>query len=206
VKNLFIFFICFLFSVDIFSQVLPKQFKNDRFKELVSNHSQIAILPLNVSIIQKENKRRSLDENQLKNQQVSISLSFITNLYKNILSSKGRKLKIKIQNPNESLRILESKSFDLSNLDKYKSSEICDALGVNAVLRGLLVNQRTRSNALGSVSVMGLSLENKNSFEINIFDSSNRLLWKLEKSLSSNNLNEIIFRFIDLTTSKFPYK
>ena len=205
-KNLFIFFICFLFSVDIFSQVLPKQFKNDRFKELVSNHSQIAILPLNVSIIQKENKRRSLDENQLKNQQVSISLSFITNLYKNILSSKGRKLKIKIQNPNESLRILESKSFDLSNLDKYKSSEICDVLGVNAVLRGLLVNQRTRSNALGSVSVMGLSLENKNSFEINIFDSSNRLLWKLEKSLSSNNLNEIIFRFIDLTTSKFPYK
>ena len=127
-KNLFIFFICFLFSVDIFSQVLPKQFKNDRFRELVSNHSQIAILPLNVSIIQKENKRRSLDENQLKNQQVSISLSFITNLYKNILSSKGRKLKIKIQNPNESLRILESKSFDLSNLDKYKSAQPIEAI------------------------------------------------------------------------------
>jgi hypothetical protein len=76
---------------------------------------------------------------------------------------------------------------------------------VDAIVIGTFINSRTIAKGLGSISLMGFSVENKNDIKVEIFDSRDKLLWRYSRKMSGNDVNAVIYESMGFIGKRFPY-
>jgi len=201
---LLVFFSYFLIQQYSYSQDNLKNYKIEGIDNMVKDHVIVAVLPFNFKIIQKEKSRKKLTPQQIMNEEYSLSLGSQVTLFK-YLYSKPKKLLVNVQRPNITIKLLSESGIDISNFNNISKKKLCEILGVNAVIIGTFVNSRTIAKGLGSVSVMGFSVENKNDVKVEIYDSSDKLLWRYSRKMSGNNVNMVINESMGFIGKRFPY-
>ncbi|HIF49062.1 MAG TPA: hypothetical protein EYQ68_04075 [Cytophagales bacterium] len=199
-----IFFSYFLIQYYSFSQDYLKNYKIDGIDNMVQNHKNIAILPFKFKIIQKEKSRKKLTPKQLMNEEYSLSLGTTATLFR-YLYSKPKKLLVNVQPPNNTIRLLSQSGIDLSEIESVSKKKLCEILGVDAIVIGTFINSRTIAKGLGSISLMGFSVENKNDIKVEIFDSRDKLLWRYSRKMSGNDVNAVIYESMGFIGKRFPY-
>ncbi|HEX7016206.1 MAG TPA: hypothetical protein VF191_11915 [Cyclobacteriaceae bacterium] len=186
---------------------------NPNFGTLAKNHKVLAILPFKAIVKLRPKQMKEMTPEQLEQLQKDEGLAVQSALQSYFLKRKEqRDLTISFQDIGTSNALLAKRGIDGSNIDTYTPKELCDILGVDGIISGLLSTDKPMSEgasvALG-VLVGYYGSTNSGKCTININDGeTGELLWKYEKTLSrslGSDTNSVINTMMRKASRKFPY-
>jgi hypothetical protein len=199
-------------SLAAFSQT-KEIYVNPAFNELAKDHKVIAILPFKAIINLRPKQMEKMTPEQHAKLQEDEGLAVQSSLLTYFLKRKEQhNFVITFKDVNTINAILLKNDIDQSNIDKFTPAELCELLGVDAIISGTLKSDKPMSD--GASLAMGVLVgfygaTNSGKCNININDGkTGDLLWKYEKTLSrslGSDTNTIINAMMRKASRKLPY-
>ena len=186
------------------------------FYRLEQNHRSLGILPIKV-YISPEKQGAKTTQQDLDQRAATYREAFQGYLYSGLKTgAEEDKYSVTFQDIEITNAILEKHlgvkpTFDL--LAHMTMAEICDLLGVDALVTGSLTLTRAMGNtaAIASILLTGLGGNtNEGTFSLSIYEGqNNRLIWTYELDGTGSVLSSeesVSKKMIDLVIRKFPYR
>lgn len=157
-------------------------------EEVVAQHETVAILPFEVTLVLKPNKRKKLTQAEFNGLLTEDARAVQELLYDYLLKRFQRKsLSIRVQDIYETNSRLTQAGVSALDLHKYSRKDLAHLLGVDAVIGGKLQTNRPLSDKQNVVpksvfDALGKQVEGKT--DISVYDgASGTLLWKYENTI-----------------------
>jgi hypothetical protein len=195
----------------LFSGVYSQKdiYESDKFEDLSSDHTTLAILPFFTYLDLDDNVSRAelskLEEKEGYAVQNALETYF----------GRGRKKKkfsVEFQNTDNTNAILSQNSITYDNIDTYTIRELSKFLGVDGIISGNLdLNILLSEGVPSEFSFIDYILGDASCGRIGIKLSdgdTGKLLWKYEEAInkkSGKNTDDLIDKMMKKATRKFPY-
>ena len=186
---------------------------NPKFYSLAKDHKTVAVLPFTVQVGLRPKERASMTDEQLYEMQRTEGIAAQNALVSWFLKNKNSdSYKVQFQDVSTTNAMLLKAGIDISNLTMYTPSELAAALGVDAVMGGMIKTSKPLSE--GASLAMGALVgfygsTNTANIAINLNDSAGgALLWKYENDLEGSlgsDMDAIIDALMRRAAKKFPY-
>lgn len=186
---------------------------NPKFYSLAKDHKTVAVLPFTVQIGLRPKERASLTDEQLHNMQRNEGISAQNALVSWFLKKQNSKnYEVQFQDVSTTNALLLKAGMDINNLTMYTPAELATALGVDAVMGGMIKTTKPLSDgaSLAMGALVGFyGATNTGDIAINLNDSeAGSLLWKYENDLSGSlgsDMDAIMDALMRKAAKKFPY-
>jgi hypothetical protein len=195
----------------LFSGVYSQKdiYESDKFEDLSSDHTTLAILPFFTYLDLDDNVSRAelskLEEKEGYAVQNALETYF----------GRGRKKKkfsVEFQNTDNTNAILSQNSITYDNIDTYTIRELSKFLGVDGIISGnldlnILLSEGVPSEFSFIDYILGDASYGRIGIKISDGDTG-KLLWKYEEAInkkSGNNTDDLIDKMMKKATRKFPY-
>lgn len=145
--------LCLLITSAIFAQT--KLYVHPDAKDYVSNTKTIAILPLDTSVKLRPKELKDFTAEQIIEMENAEALSIQKAMYSWFLTRKKRgELLVNVQNPTVTNSLLKKAGIDVLKAYEELPKDICNLLGVEAIVTGKFSTNKPMSNA----AALGLAL------------------------------------------------
>lgn len=145
--------LCLLITSAIFAQT--KLYVHPDAKDYVSNTKTIAILPLDTSVKLRPKELKDFTAEQIIEMENAEALSIQKAMYSWFLIRKKRgELLVDVQNPTVTNSLLKKAGIDVLKAYEELPKDICNLLGVEAIVTGKFSTNKPMSNA----AALGLAL------------------------------------------------
>lgn len=195
----------------LFSGVYSQKdiYESDKFEDLSSDHTTLAILPFFTYLDLDDNVSRAelskLEEKEGYAVQNALETYF----------GRGRKKKkfsVEFQNTDNTNAILSQNSITYDNIDTYTIRELSKFLGVDGIISGnldlnILLSEGVPSEFSFIDYILGDASYGRIGIKISDGDTG-KLLWKYEEAInkkSGKNTDDLIDKMMKKATRKFPY-
>ncbi len=186
-------------------------YESKQFSEISKEHKTIAIIPFLATL----NLENAADFSKEEIKKLGEKEGFtVQNALENyfLRRKKKKKIKVDIQNTEDTNALLRKNNITLKNINVYTTQELCNILGVDAIISGNIKLKALISQGV-STSYDFISLITGKSdygrIAIKISDGkTGKLLWKYEKTISrkaGKNTYVIIEKMMRKAARKFPY-
>ncbi len=186
---------------------------NPKFYSLAKDHKKVAVLPFSVQLGLRPKERESISDEQLKQMEQKEGISAQNALVSWFLRKQNaQNYEIQFQDVATTNALLLKAGKDIHNLAVYTPDELAKALGVDAVMGGMI--QSTKPMSDGASIAMNVLVgfsgpTNTGNIIINLNDSQEgALLWKYDNDLSGSlgsNMDQIMDSLMRKAARKFPY-
>ena len=189
-------------------------YTNPRFDSIAKEHSNLAIIPFDVSINLRPREKEKLKAGELENLEKKEGEAVQSAIQTYFLKQKEREsFKVNFQDVSKTNALLAKNNWTNDSLRTKTKEEICSLLGVDGVISGTLFTDKPMSEgasiAIGIVfGVWGPT--NSGKCTINVHEGKqSELLWKYEKTLSrsmGSDINSVINVMMRKASRRFPYE
>ncbi len=191
----------------------PTIYMAPNFEKAKSKHKQLAILPFDVLITMKK-LPKDMTAEMLKDQEKNTGFSIQSHSYTYFLKEMSKNnYTVTFQDIDKTNALLNKAGFSYDKLKEFSKEELCNTLGVDAVISGKVTMDKPMSDG-GAVAV-GLifgvwTSTNKVDVSMTIHDKNNSdLLWKYdwvaEGSVGSSS-EQLTKGLMKNVSKKFPYR
>lgn len=191
----------------------PTIYMAPNFEKAKSKHKQLAILPFDVLITMKK-LPKDMTAEMLKDQEKNTGFSIQSHSYTYFLKEMSKNnYTVTFQDIDKTNALLNKAGFSYDKLKEFSKEELCNTLGVDAVISGKVTMDKPMSDG-GAVAV-GLifgvwTSTNKVDVSMTIHDKNNSdLLWKYdwvaEGSVGSSS-EQLTKGLMKNVSKKFPYQ
>ena len=222
-KKLIIILLISMWSLDILAQ---RDYEAPGAKAIVRTHKNFAIIPFKFIITAKKPKKMTQEEfeknteNAERDGRTSCQSAFAARILKKM--SKG-KIAAQLQPVARTNALLSRAEISQTNNDveTYLPEELCEILGVDAVIigsvesakllsTGLAIGLKVASKLVPFGGALGRISSGKSSADLALYDKEGQLLWNwgtrdLKTSDIGSNTDELIDYLMKRATKKFPY-
>jgi len=184
-----------------------------KFYSLAKDHKKIAVIPFHVQLGLRPKERASMSDEQFKEMQRNEGLAAQSALVSWFLKKQNaQNYDVQFQDVNTTNALLKKAGMDINDLSMYTPDELSKALGVDAVMGGMVKTSKPLSE--GASIAMGALIgfygaTNSGNISITLNDSEEGdLLWKYDNDLSGSlgsNMDQIIDSLMRKAARKFPY-
>lgn len=184
-----------------------------KFYSLAKDHKKLAVVPFNVQLGLRPKERASMTDEQFKEMQRNEGLAAQSALVSWFLKKQNaQNYEVQFQDVNTTNALLKKAGMDINDLSMYTPDELTKALGVDAVMGGMVKTSKPLSE--GASIAMGALIgfygsTNSGNISITLNDSEEGdLLWKYDNDLSGSlgsNMDQIIDSLMRKAARKFPY-
>jgi hypothetical protein len=151
--KIFSSFLFLITSITVFSQT--KLYVNPEAEEYVANTVTIAVLPLDTSVKLRPKELKDFTQEQIVEMENTEALSIQKAMYSWFLTREKRgELLVRVQNTTITNSLLKKAGIEPINANEELPSDICDILGVDAIVTGTYSTNKPMSNA----AALGLAL------------------------------------------------
>jgi len=189
-------------------------YTNPRFDSIAKEHSNLAIIPFDVSINLRPREKEKLKAGELENLEKKEGEAVQSAIQTYFLKQKEKEsFKVNFQDVSKTNALLAKNNWTNDSLRTKTKEEICSLLGVDGVISGTLFTDKPMSEgasiAIGIVfGVWGPT--NSGKCTINVHEGKqSELLWKYEKTLSrsmGSDINSVINVMMRKASRRFPYE
>ena len=202
-KNIIFLIVLLSFQVLGFSQT--NFYEDPRFPALAATHETIAILPFDATVTLRPRQMKDISPEQLERMEIAEGEGIQGAMHSWFLKRKKRgSLKVDVQAPNVTRAKLLKAGVTPEMLPAYEPQEICEILGVDAIIMGTFETNKPMSQgaaiALGVLFGVGGSTE-KAVVNLSIYEGENgELMCSYLKNLngglgsSSEDLINVLMR------------
>lgn len=174
-KNIILLFALVSFQVLGFSQT--NFYEDPRFPALATTHETIAILPFDASVTLRPRQMKDISPEQLERMEIAEGEGIQGAMHSWFLKRKKRgSLRVDVQAPNVTRAKLLKAGVTPELLPAYEPKEICEILGVDAIIMGTFETNKPMSQgaaiALGVLFGVGGSTE-KAVVNLSIYEGEN---------------------------------
>jgi hypothetical protein len=219
-KKLIIILLISMWSSDVLAQ---RDYESPGAKAIVRTHKNFAIMPFKFIITARKPKKMTQEEfeknteNAEKDARTSCQAAFAARILKKM--SKG-KIVAQLQPVARTNALLSRSEISQTagNVDTYLPEELCEILGVDAVIIGSVESAKLLSTGLAVglkvasrfVPGLGSISSGKSSADLALYDKEGQLLWNwgtrdLKTSAIGSNTDDLIDYLMKRATKKFPY-
>jgi len=222
-KKLIIILLISMWSSDILAQ---RDYEAPGAKATVRTHKNFAIIPFKFIITAKKPKKMTQEEfeknteNAERDGRTSCQAAFASRILKKM--SKG-KIAAQLQPVARTNALLSRAEISQTNNDveTYLPEELCEILGVDAVIigsvesakllsTGLAIGLKVASKLVPFGGALGRISSGKSSADLALYDKEGQLLWNwgtrdLKTSDIGSNTDDLIDYLMKRATKKFPY-
>ena len=189
-------------------------YTNPRFDSIAKDHSNLAIIPFDVSINLRPKEKEKLKAGELENLEKKEGEAVQSAIQTYFLKQKEKEsFKVNFQDVSKTNALLAKNNWTNDSLRTKTKEEICSLLGVDGVISGTLFTDKPMSEgasvAIGVIfGVWGPT--NSGKCTINVHEAKqSELLWKYEKTLSrsmGSDINSVINVMMRKASRRFPYE
>ena len=199
-----------MFSTSMFGQFIGRVYEHPNMERMVAQHKKVAILPFNYELSVRNMRRVTEEEiaqEEHQNRLEAQSQFYIYALRKLAKSESN----VTFQSPTETIVLLERAGVDVDNIDGYLVGELCDILGVDAVVKGDIFSTRMMNQNLAMVVDIftDINLRTGNSkARIEVIDKNEEIVWAYGKEINSGaytNMSDLIRILMRKSARRFPY-
>lgn len=186
---------------------------NPKFYSLARDHKKIAVVPFTVQLGLRPKERATLTDEQFKDMQRNEGLAAQSALVSWFLKKQNaQNYDIQFQDVSTTNALLLKAGMDINDLSAYTPDELAKALGVDAVMGGMVKTSKPLSD--GASIAMGALIgfygsTNTGNISIKLNDSeAGDLLWKYDNDLSGSlgsDMDSIMDALMRKAAKKFPY-
>ena len=219
-KKFIIILVVSMWSSDVLAQ---RDYEAPGAKAAVRTHKNFAIIPFKFIITARKPKKMTQEEfeknteNAEKDGRTSCQAAFAGRILKKM--SKG-KIVAQLQPVARTNALLNRSEISQTagNVDTYLPEELCEILGVDAVIIGSVESAKLMSTGLAVglkvaskfVPGLGRISSGKSSADLALYDTEGQLLWNwgtrdLKTSAIGSNTDDLIEYLMKRATKKFPY-
>lgn len=189
-------------------------YTNPRFDSIAKDHSNLAILPFDVTINLRPKQKEKLKEGEIENLQKKEGEGVQSAIQTYFLKQKKEdEFKVNFQDVSKTNALLAKSNWTQDSLKSKTREEICALLGVDGIISGTLFTTKPLSEG-ASLAIFfltdGWGPTNSGKCTINVHEAkAGELLWKYEKTLSrslGSDINSIINAMMRKASRKFPYE
>lgn len=208
------YFVFFLMLITLSSQAQfesAKQiYESPNLKAITAKHKKVAILPFTAQITYKRPPKGYTPEGN-KMEEDALAKGIQTSMYTYLLR-KASKYSVSFQDVEKTNTILKQKGV-YDQLDKVTKDSLCAWLGVDAVISGNFLQEKTTSEgaAIAKTVLFG-SLGSKTgsgSLTMQINDKSDgEMIWRFFKSMNDDvfsSTDDLVERMMRKVSRNFPY-
>lgn len=197
----------------VLSSCGPTIYMAPNFEKAKSKHKQLAILPFDVLITIKK-LPKDMTAEMLKDQEKNTGFSIQSHSYTYFLKEMSKNnYTVTFQDIDKTNALLTKAGISYDKLKEFSKEELCNTLGVDAVISGSVVMDKPMSEG-GAVALLILTdiwvTTNKVNVTMTIHDKDNsNLLWKYDWvasgtiGSSSERLTKGLMKNV---SKKFPYR
>lgn len=205
--RVYLFVIVFLFGFQFaFGQTIGKVYTADEALAKIELHEQFAILPFAIQYKPLRNSPKKLSKREIyeiTNREAYVSQNTLMSFV--LKKKKNGHLLVNPQSLKKTNAILAKKNIQPNDLKRFTSKELCELLGVDAVLGGdITISERP---AL-IVAHSGMSPMEKGFGFISLIDKEDELLFRYDKKISSSRIvtsGDVITLLMKKSANRFPY-
>jgi len=201
--------LCLLITSAIFAQT--KLYVHPDAKDYVSNTKTIAILPLNTSVKLRPKELKDFTSEQIIEMENAEALSIQKAMYSWFLTRKKRgELLVDVQNPTVTNSLLKKAGIDVLKAYEELPKDICNLLGVEAIVTGKFSTNKPMSNAAAlGLALFGIGGATQNATaNLDFIHNDNEVVCNYFKNIkgglgsSSDDLINVLMR---KTSRRIPY-
>jgi hypothetical protein len=212
-KKIFTLLVLFLFIYSAsFSQIetAKQTYKSNNFKEVISSHKTVAILPFKVSISYKKMpKGFDFEGNKAEEQKQGINMQQGMFTY---LLRKSSNYTVTFQDVERTNALLK-KAGVFDHIDELLQDSVCKILGVDAVIKSSYAYEKTGSEAGAIAKTLLFGVGGKTAsgaLTMQIYNSKEgELIWRFYKEMNEgafSSANELMERMMRKVARNFPYE
>ncbi len=189
-------------------------YTHPQFDSLAKDHSNLAILPFDVTLNLRPKEKEKLKAGELEEVQKKEGLAVQSAIQTYFLKKKEKEsFKVNFQDISKTNALLAKGGWNTDTLRTKTKEELCTFLGVDGVISGTLFTDKPMSE--GASIALGVMFgffgsTNSGKCTINVHDGAGGdLLWKYEKTLSrslGSDINSVINAMMRKASRKFPYE
>lgn len=197
----------------ILSSCGPTIYLAPNFEQVKARQKQLAILPFDVLITTKKLPKDMTPE-MIKEQEMKTGFSIQNHSYTYFLKEMSKnKYTVTFQDIDKTNALLSKAGITYEKLKGFSKEELCNALGVDAVISGKVIMDKPMSE--GGAVALGLLLgvwasTNDVNVSMTIHDKTNSdLLWKYDwvaQGSVGSNTEQLTKGLMKNVSKKFPYK
>ena len=204
-----------LFTVFAFSAYSQSKavYVNPKFYSLARDHKNVAVIPFTVTLGLRPKERAATSDEQLKEMEQKEGIAAQNALVSWFLrKQKTENYSVQFQDVSTTNALLLKAGMDIHKLTMYTPEELAIALGVDAVMGGII--QTSKPISEGASVAMGVLVgfygtTNSGNISINLNDAEGGiLLWKYDNDLSGSlgsDMDSIMDSLMRKAARKFPY-
>ncbi|MEO6611121.1 MAG: hypothetical protein ABIT05_03280 [Chitinophagaceae bacterium] len=189
-------------------------YTSPHFDSIAPHHSQLAIIPFDVSLNLRPKEKEKLKPGELEALQKKEGDAVQSAIHTYFLKKKEKEdFKVNFQDISRTNALLAKNGWTADTLRTKTKEELCSLLGVDGVISGTLFTDKPMSQeasvAIGIVFGVWTPT-NSGKCTINVHDGKGgELLWKYEKTLSrslGSDINTVINTMMRKASKRFPYE
>ncbi len=196
-------------SAQMFGESSKQVYKANNYKDILSTHQNVAILPFKATISYKRvPKNFNAEANTADEKKLGLSMQEGMFTY---LLRKSDKYSVQFQDIQRTNALLKQKGI-FDNLDEILPDSLCKILNVDAVIKCTYGYEKTGSEAGAIVSavLIGNGKTGSGGLTMQINDKKQgELVWRFYKEMNesiTSNANEIMDRMMRKVSRNFPYE
>jgi hypothetical protein len=176
-------------SILILTACAPRVYKTDNFKEVAANHKEIAILPSSVLLELRPNQLKKTTPEQIKETEEKTGRNIQDNIYSWLLRrNKKFKYSVTFQDVSRTNALLTQAGITADNIKGKTREELCQLLGVDAVLGSNVILRKPMSDAGAAALAIGTSI-----LGFGIFGNTNTV--NVSLIINEKNKGELIWHY-----------
>lgn len=184
-----------------------------KFYSMAKDHKKVAVVPFSVQIGLRPKEREKITAEDLVQMEHKEGLSAQSSLVSWFLRKQNAEsYDVQFQDVSTTNALLLKAGMDIHNLTIYTPDELAKALGVDAVMGGMIETSKPVSDgaSLAMGAIIGIyGTTNTGNITINLNDSqAGDLLWKYDNDLSGSlgsDMDAIMDSLMRKAARKFPY-
>ena len=133
-----VFMLISILSINLvsFAQI-PSNYISPKFKELATNHQELAVLPFDFRLELASDNYELIDFEKLRKLELTESMEVQKSIHQYLLDRKAKKrFKVSFQPIKQTNQLLEANNISHENIAQYTRKQLIDILGVDGIVYG----------------------------------------------------------------------
>ncbi len=204
-------------SNQLSAQLTAKVYEDDNLEKIVKKHKTIAILPLDVLMIDaKPNKKKRASQEELDAKAKEYQQAFQNSMYSWFLKRKKKKkmVDVDIQDVDRTNTLLRKNGIkETDDMADYTKDEIATMLGVDAIFGGNVKTSATfsRGGAMALNVLTGISVRTGDAdVFIKLWNGEDgKMIWSFDRTISSSSngtTDDLVDYLMKRVSKRFPYE